>query len=270
MQTNQIVKALIDKINEDKGVLENYEAVYAFDEKKIELPIKKTYVSFSTNENTVSFFEDENKQCCQRTKVKIIAKLFAPPSEKTIDTYTLAELLLEHLLLTNEGIISGYSIGSVRVNDDLKAFELPCTIELLYELCPSYVQPGHPYLPFAEFMCKTHVDDSDIHVTAEEKDYWKAPFVTGTFVGDGEAQQDIIIGFKPKCLFVFGTGTACMGYENGEHSCYFAFSISGKSTKGVAVSDMGFTVKMTSTMTSKNVTAKLNISGQTYNYIAFK
>ena len=270
MQTNEIVKGLIKKINEDKGILENYEAVYAFDEKKIELPIKKTYVSFSTNENSIKFFEDENKQCCKRTRVEIKVNMFAPPTEKTIDTYTLAEVLLEHLLVTYEGTISGYTIGNIRVNDDLKAFELPCIIEMIYEQCPAYVQPGHAYLPFADFMCKTHVDDGDIHVTAEEKDYWKAPFVTGTFVGDGEQQLDIILGFKPKCLFVFGTGTTCMGFENNEHTCYFAFSISGKSTKGVVINDMGFSVKMTDTMTSKNVTAKMNVSGQTYNYIAFK
>lgn len=270
MQTNEIVKGLINKINEDKGVLENYEAVYAFDEKKIELPIKKTYVSFSTKENAIKYFEDENKACCKRTKVEIKANLFAPPSEKTIDTYTLAEVLLEHLLVNYEGTISGYTIGSIKVNEDLKAFELPCIIELLYEQCPSYVQPGHPYLPFADFMCKTHVDDKTSHLTAEEKAYINSPFVTGTFVGDGEAQLDIILGFKPRCLFVFGTGTTCMGFENEEHTCYFAFAINGKGTKGLTINTDGFSVKMTSTMTSKNVTAKMNVSGQTYNYIAFK
>lgn len=270
MQTNEIVKGLIDKINGDKDVLASYEAVYAFDEKKIELPIKKTYVSFSTNENSVKFFEDENEACCKRTKVEVKVNMFSPPTEKTIDTYTLAEVLLENLLMSYEGVISGYYIGSIKVNDDLKAFELPCIIEMIYEECPAYVQPGHPYLPFADFMCKTHVDDKISHLTAEEKQYINAPFVTGTFVGDGEVQLDIFLGFKPRCLFVFGTGTTCMGYENNEHTCYFAFAISGKGTKGIEIFPEGFSVKMTPTTTSKNVMAKMNVSGQTYNYIAFK
>lgn len=270
MQTNEIVKELINKINTDLGMAQTYKALYAFDEKVIEMPIKKTYVSLSTNENAVSFFDNENNECCKKTKVEIKAKLFSPPGNKTIDTYTLAETLLDYLMIDYAGKITGYTIGSVKVNEDLKAFELPCVIEFVYEQCPAYNTEGTAYKPFADFMCKTHVDDKDIHVSAQEKAYWLAPFVTGTYVGDGEQTQQIVLNFKPKCLFVFGTGTACMGYENNEHTSYFAFSIEGKSSKGVITNASGFTVKMTETMTSKSVTAKLNVSGQTYNYIAFK
>lgn len=270
MQTNEIVKELIEKINTDLGATQTYKALYAFDEKNIDLPIKKTYVSLSTNKNSVSFFDDENDECCKKTKVQIKANLYSPPSDKTIDTYTLAETLLDYLMIDYAGKITGYTIGCVKVNEDLKAFELPCVIDFVYEQCPAYSEEGSGYLPFADFLCKKHVDDSEIHVTAEEKAYWLAPFVTGTFVGDGEASQQIILNFKPKCLFVFGTGTACIGYEDEEHTCYFAFSIDGKSTKGVTINGNGFTVKMSDTMKSKGTMAKLNVSGQTYNYIAFK
>lgn len=80
-----------------------YKAIYAFDESNIELPIKKTYVSFATNENSVSFFDDENEECCKRTKVEIKANFYSPPSDKTIDTYTLAETLLDYRLKEHKG-----------------------------------------------------------------------------------------------------------------------------------------------------------------------
>lgn len=270
MQTNEIVKELIDKINGDLEVTGTFKALYAYDDKNITVPIEKTYIAFSTSENTVSFFDNSNKDCCKKTKVEIKANVYAPPIEKTVDTYTLTETLLDYLLIEYAGKMSGYTIDKVRINKDLKCFELPCSITFIYEQCPAYSGEGSAFKPFADFMCKTHVDDGNIHVTAEEKDYWLAPFVCGTFSGDGETEQKIFLGFKPKCLFVFGSGTAGIGFENDKHTCYFAFAINSKGTKGLSVESDGFTVKMSDTTVSKGTVAKMNVSGQTYNYIAFK
>lgn len=270
MQTNQIIEDLISKINSDLGISQSYEAIQAFDKKVNDLPIKKTYIAFSTNENAVSYFEDDNKECCRRTKVEIKAVFYAPPNVDTLDTYTLAETLLDYLIIEYAGKMTGYKIYDVEVSDDLKAFKLPCRISFVYEQCPAYNVEGVAYKPFADFMCKTHVVDTDIHVSAKEKRYWLEPFITGMYTGDGEAMQEIDIGFKPKFVVLFGSATAGVGYEGNEYTSYLGFSIGGKGTKGLEIKSYGFNVKLGDTVAAKGTHPRLNILGQTYNYIAFK
>lgn len=270
MQTHTIVQTLIDKINTDFDTLGTYRAIYAYDEKTIEVPIQQTYIAFNTNENAVSFFENENEECCKRTKVEIKANFYAPPNIKTADTYTLAETLFDYLLIEYAGKMSGYNIGAIGVSDDLKAFKLPCTISFIYEQCPAYGDEGAAYKPFADFMCKTHVVDSNIHLTAEEKAYCLAPFVVGTFVGDGEPEQNVVLNFRPKFVILFGSGTAGFSIEDNTIYSYFAFSIGNKSTKGLEMLGNGFKVKMGTNVVSYGTRPLLNTLGQTYNYIAFK
>lgn len=270
MQTNEMVREMISRINSFEGAGKSFQAIVAHEFRPSVLPIDKVYISFSTNENSVSFFENENKDCCRKTRVEIRADFICPTVMSISQTYTLAETVLDDLTIEYAGKMDTYKIGKADVDSDLKALRLPCVITFVFEQCPAYNPEGSSIKPFADFYCKTHVDDSIIHLTDEEKKYINAPFVVGTYGGTGEENQFIDLFFRPKFVVVFATGSAGIGKDGDTFNCYFAFALRGKATKGIQITENGFKVTQSETTVSKGVHPLLNYFGQTYNYIAFK
>lgn len=270
MQTNELVKELIDKINSYSSLEGEVKAVEAYNAKPEQLPISDIYITFCTNENEVTFFEDDNEECCKRTTVEIKADFITSPVAATSETYAAAETLMDYLILQYAGKMKDYTIGSIKADNELKALRLPCKLTFVYEQCPAYSTDGAAIRPYADFLCKTHVNDTAVHVSQEEKDYWLEPFVFGTYVGDGDPENYIYIGFKPRFVLVFGSGTAGVSLVNNKLEAYFAFAHRTKSTKGLTITGDGFKVNYGDTVVSKQTYPRLNDFAQTYNYIAFK
>lgn len=270
MQTNEIIEELIYLVDTYSSLENNIKAVEAFDSKPQQLPISDVYVTFCANKNEVSFFEDESEECCRRTKVAIKVSFFAPPNKPVQEIYSVAETLMDYLIVKYEGKMKSYEIGEISIDKDLKAFKLPCTMDFIYEKCPAYAQDGTALRPFADFFCKTHVNDETKHVSQEEKDYLLEPFVTGTYVGNGDPEHEIFLGFRPKFVTLFGSGTAALGIEEDKRVAYFGFALRNKSTKGVAITADGFTVTQGDHVVARSTYPMLNAYGQTYNYIALK
>lgn len=270
MQTNEIVRDLIEKINACEGAGEKFLAVYAHEYKPEKLPIDKIYIAFETSQNTIGFFEDDSKECCKRTKVTVKSDFISPPNKEISACYCLAEDLMDILTMQYAGKLSSYTIGKAAADNDLKAFRIPCLVELVYEQCPAYNDEGTAIKPFADFFCKTHVNDSVIHLTSDEKEYINAPFVTGMYGGNGEERQEFELGFRPKFVLVFGSGSSGIGITDGVYTAYFGFALRNRATKGIEITQNGFAVMVGSLVISKNVYTNLNSYAQTYNYIAFK
>lgn len=272
MQTNEVIKKLIDLVNNDFSATGTFEAVYAFDKKNLLLPIKKTYIAVRTTENAVSFFTDETQECCQRTKVEVSVNLYSPVREKTIDTYTLAETVLDYLCIEFAGKMDGYKIGSIGVDDDLKAFKLPCKLYFVYEQCPAFTDQGAVLKPYADFYCKAHVTDEVMHLSKEERKRFEEPYVMGVYSGDGEKEQKISLDFTPSILFVYAASSSVVGKdsETDEFITYFAIATKLKSMKGLYIQSNGFRVSQGDTISANNTHPRLNILGQSYAFIAFK
>lgn len=270
MQTNELVKELIDKINAYSSLDTQVKAVEAYNAKPETLPISEIFITFCTSENEVSFFEDENEECCKRTNVEIKADFIASPVTSTEEIYASAETLMDYLILQYAGRMKEYNIGTITTDNDLKALRLPCRLSFVYEQCPAYSVDGVAIKPYADFLCKTHVKDTTIHVSQEEKEYLNEPFVSGMYVGDGASETNIYLGFRPQFVLVFGSGTAGLGFMEDRIEAYFAFALRTRSTKGIAITSDGFKINYGESVVSRGSYPRLNDFAQSYNYIAFK
>ncbi len=270
MQTNELIKELIDKINAFSSLDTDVKAVEAYNAKPEELPISDIYITFCTSENEVSFFEDENEECCKRTNVEIKADFVASPVTPTEEIYTVAETLMDYLILQYAGKMKEYNIGTIKSDNDLKALRVPCKLSFVYEQCPAYAPEGTAIKPYADFLCKTHVKDTTVHFTNEEKQYCMEPFIFGSYIGDGAAESNIYLGFRPKFVLIFGSGTAGLGFMEDRIEAYFGFALRTRSTKGITITPDGFKVNYGDSVVSRKSYPRLNDFAQTYNYIAFK
>lgn len=267
--TSQIIETMIENINSEWEP-SDCTAIRGFDTKGLPIPLKKIYLSFVPEKNTVSYFEDNNKEFCQKNEVTIRMTCFSPLVSVASETHILLEEVLTFLNEKYLTEISGYTIGETEYDDEVKAFKIECRIFYERESCPAPDSLNPSITEPQSFFCKTHVKDTDIHITAQEHAKYNEPFVTGTYTGHGyDAEHKINLGFRPQLLFIFRQGTPPGVYESDINffKNYCGFSFGGKSSKNLHITSTGFYV--IDRVCSETET-RLNEDGAVYAYVAFK
>lgn len=115
-----------------------------------------------------------------------------------------------------------------------------------------------------------HIADHVAHVTEAERARWDAPFVTGSYTGDGTAERAIQLGFRPSALIVCIASKAPINVSSSDVQLRFAFATEAGASKGVALSDEGFWVYNPSVAPLDGETPRLNIQNSMYFYIAYR
>ena len=125
--TSQIIDEMIEDINNTLKP-ENCEAIRGFDTKELPIPLKKIYLSLVPEKNTISYFESDNKEFCQKNEVTIRMTCFSPLICLASDTHILLEEVLTFLNEKYITEISGYTIGETEYDDEVKSFRIICKI----------------------------------------------------------------------------------------------------------------------------------------------
>lgn len=246
------------------------EAIRGFDTKGLPIPLKKIYLSFAPEKNTVTYFSNDFEEFCQKNEATIRMTCFSPLASLASDTHVLLEQVLTFLNEKYITEISGYTIGETEYDSDVKAFRIICKIFYERESCPAESSENTNITTPYNFFCKSHVTDKDIHITAEEHAKYNEPFVTGTYTGHGyDVEKEIELGFRPKLLFIFRQGYPPMVFDSDIlfMKNYCGFSFGGKSSKNLHITSTGFYVL--DTQKTENET-RLNEDGIVYVYVAFR
>ena len=157
-----------------------------------------------------------------------------------------AEAVLDRLCDHFNGEMIGYSLEKASLDDDSKAVKIPCTLFFRYESCPAYDTADSTLLPYADFLCKVHTANKEIHVTAAEKEFLKNPVVTGRYTGSGEEDREVFLGFRPKLLIIYELGN----------------------TRGVTLTTTGFKISKSIAVRTGGAICQLNELLINYAYIA--
>ncbi len=268
MLTTTLVDEIVDKIN-GYGVTALYvTAIRGFSKSPGAIPISKITFSVTTEENKTTYFENDEAQLCVRNDIRIRLSVFAPTNRNGEQINSFAELVLDYLADIYIENLKGYEIGDLTYDDDVNAIYLPCYMDFSYTSC-ALEQDTDGNIP-ETFFCKSHVNNSLIHLSEEQKEYLDSPCVIGTYTGDGNADgKDINLGFRPKAVIIYRNTYHIASYnkENGTSNCYLGVSIGSTYTRGLMILDKGFRVKTTVT---SSATTHLNDSGGVYGYIAFR
>ncbi len=123
----QSATALIDSfINtiRDSEILNNTcQAIRAYENKNLPVPIKKTYFSFSAEENRLWYSADEKGNRTEVNSIKISVNCFIPLTLSPAVIYTLTETVMAVLMNSNENIIS-LTVGKAEYDSDVDAFRI--------------------------------------------------------------------------------------------------------------------------------------------------
>lgn len=267
--TSQIIEDMITAINTELKP-SDCSAIRGFDTKDLPIPLKKTYLSFLPEKNTVSYFENDNKEFCQKSEATIRMTCFTPISFVASETHIQLEEILTFLNEKYITEISGYTIGETEYDNEVKAFRIICRIFYEQEGCPALGSENESVTVPQNFFCKTHVTDKTIHITAAEHEKYNSPFVTGSYTGDGyDIPQEINLGFRPKILLIFRQSYPPVIFNSElqyvKNYCGFAFG--GKCSKNISLFSNGFSVLDKPAMENQTL---LNESDVVYAYVAFK
>jgi len=117
-------------------------------------------------------------------------------------------------------------------------------------------------------ICGTHIADTNIHITSEERTLWTTQCVQGTYFGSGGTQNEIILGFQPKAVIVFSYNKP-LGITSTS-DCYAAIATQYINSVGIELTTTGFKVYQGTTYSVDGITPRFNVSGLDYAYVAFK
>lgn len=270
--TSSIITSLIDFINETVGLTDIFTAVRAYEAGNLPVPIKKTYVAFSTNKNTVTLFENDNEEYCQANDIIIRMNCYTPLTTSPLYIYTLLEIVLDYIQDEYSSEMTGFTIEETGFDSDVNSYKITAYLNFSYESCAAEGSENANLAATKEFYCKTHIADNDSHITPSDRAYLDAPFVTGTYVGSGfDGTNEIALGFKPKAVIVFRNSYhPALHDSTAQDINYFGFACASGNTRGINITATGFTVTQKESYASIDSNTHLNYDGITYVYIAFK
>jgi len=274
MTTANLVRNIVSMINEQVlDDLDTVEAVLSFDDRSVPQPLTKIYFAFLIGQDTVSLLDDSTEYACQMTDLTISMNCYAPPGENAIDIAAHAEAVLSKVNENYAGLMSGYEIGTAAIDDYLKALKVPCKMFFKFEQCPAFQITDSVILPFADFMCKTHVMDTSLHLSRTEREQLDTPFAAGTYVGLGAYNPvTVTLSFTPRAVLLFPVDAPAVELDTTHNTllCRSAVAASGVSDSVVTLQSGGFRVSQPETIPYDSSIRSLNEQNRTYGYVAFR
>ncbi len=270
--SSEIISQLIDYVNElDVGDL--FTAVKAYETRNLPVPIKTTYLVFATKENTVTVFSDDNEEYCQRNKVVIRLNCYTPMKTTPQNVYSFVEMILDYINDEFSGAMTGFSIDETEYDSSTNAYKLTALLNFNYEICTGDSSGNSELNAAKEFLCKTHVNDTLLHLTSKDRLYLDSPVVSGTYWGTGSTTElSVELGFYPSAVIVFRSAyhPVLLNMAAESNVNYFAFAGRSINTKGIRLTGTGFAVKEADSAASVNSNTRLNSDGVVYGYLAFR
>lgn len=130
MQASSIlIDTFISQIEESTILSKTCETIRAYEGSNLPVPIKKTYFSFSAEENKVTYSLDENGNKIETNDVIIRMNCFTPLSSSPAVVHVLAEAILVFIALSNSSV-TGFTAGQTEYDSDIDAYKIVCRINL--------------------------------------------------------------------------------------------------------------------------------------------
>lgn len=265
MKTDSLVAELVEKTNALTTVT-GVKAIYSYSGTPVRSSIEKITLAFMTQENYTTHFNDENEECCRRTVAEISMNCYAPKVMAVKDVIAKAEAVLDSLYDSYAGEMKTYRLGKAEIDDDTKTLKIPCKLVFEYESCAAYSVENSILRPYADFLCKTHVNDETMHLTVAQKSFVTTPFVVGRYTGTGTDTREISLGESPMAIVIFElTNAMVTKSESGDKIyCNFGFHSGSGNSMGVYRTSDGFGVKRAS---ANDTVTFLNEALRNYAYI---
>lgn len=245
------------------------------------VPLRNSIVSVGLAEVSITdiFRENENGEMvrdeyCRQADIHIVLGIHVPDALGGSTCHEVFSKVVDYLTFSSDLNIISSTCGHVTSDRNTESLVMNADLHIAAEFCPAD-ETGLNFQSFASktFFCKSHMDDSLIHVSEADRNRWETPCVTGTYIGSGNSSRTISLGFHPKFVITFALGYSPVGidFEKSSGTAYFGYSVTDThGSNGVESTTNGFKVYNGNTYKVDNVTPMLNSTGCTYFYFAVK
>ena len=117
-----------------------------------------------------------------------------------------------------------------------------------------------------------HTQDTQLHLTAEEKDMLSRNMSVGFYTGDNQPERAFSLGFTPRFIIVFADSYPVSFWDGGtkDNNSYCAMATLVCGTVGIDLIADGFKIYHTSTGVSDFPASRMNLQNVKYSYVAFQ
>lgn len=261
----------------DREQLENIDFFTEFPPINKAVPLKKAIVAVGIKDMKIidKFVENddgvlERQEYCRTADINARLSICVPYSYGGTACHEIFTKIIDELTFNTDLNITESQCEEIQSDRNTSALVLTATFRISADFCPAEVTDEN-FFSFLEkdFLCGSHINDTDIHVTPEEKESWGSPIVSGYYFGNGSAIHNISLGFKPRFVLIFGNDKAPLETNNSDSIVrpQFAFGSGDYCTQGLNITSTGFTPRNS---TYGNSVVNLNVAGNVYCYIAMK
>lgn len=271
--STSLIDTLINYVNEEIAMTDVFRAIRSFEVKNLPVPIKQTYLAFSPKENTVTLFENDNEEYCQKNSITVRMNCYTPVSSSTPYIYSLLEIVADALNDSFGGEMQSFTIGEIEYDSNVNAYRITSFLYFTFESCAGEGSMDQSLASSQNYYCKTHIKDTASHLTEKDRTYLDSPIVTGTYVGTGMASSaSVYLGFTPSALIIFKPETHPCVYNSSVPllSNFCGFASADGTSRGITIYNGGFLAKQFESYAENESNTFLNNEGETYIYIAFR
>lgn len=245
------------------------------------VPLRNSIVSVGLAEVKITdlFHENEDGELirdeyCRQADIHIVLGIHVPDSLGGSTCHEVFSKIVDYLTFSSDLNIISSTCGHVTSDRNTESLVMDADIHIGAEFCPAD-ETGINFESFASktFFCKSHMEDTDLHINKGEREMWTNPCVTGSYMGSGSASRTLNLGFEPKFVFIFAMGYSPFGidFTNSVGKLYFGYSVNnGHGSNAVTCTSKGFQVHNGTSYKTDNVYPLLNETGYTYFYYAVK
>lgn len=242
-------------------------------------PIKKPVVAVGIENITLSdhFSPDENgvlqrDEYCRTASIKVKFGIHVPFSQGGAQCHTVFTNIIDCLTFNSDFDIVQSECSVTKASRDTGAFVTDAYALINASFCPAEtIEENYHCFIDKTFFCGSHITDNDIHVTLADKNKWNGIINTGIYIGNGTMSRTVNLGFKPRAVFVGGMEHPPMttNFQTNMIS-YWGFAVNEYNSMGLQITSNGFKVLSDSTQVVDGVYPRLNLTADTYFYIALK
>lgn len=211
----------------------------------------------------------ERQEYCRLAKIKANLSICVPFSQGGHACHDVFTRIADALTFRTNLNIEESGCESIQSDRDTDALVMTGWFMMNADFCPAE-STDENYASFLDktLLCGSHIRNDTIHVTAEDKEKWNIPFVTGFYMGNGVSNRNIETDFRPSFVIVCVSGmpTVTADFANSSLKVFFGTS-NENGSQGIELSSDGFRV---SNVTNGNTLSAMNQIGYSYIYMAFK
>jgi hypothetical protein len=234
------------------------------------VPLRKSMVTVGFSDLKIKDIFDANndgvlqkQEYCRTAEIRLGLGIYVPYAAGGAACYDVLTRTLDLLTFATDLNLTQSGSGRVEAKRDADAYVLQAYANLTADFCPAETTgldlPS--FLP-KDLLCGTHISDTQIHLTAQEKAWLSTNSYAGTYLGNGLSTQTVALPTLPKAVQVFAKDVPPFATDSttGVVNIYMGFATIYGATAGLALVPAGFTLSSA---------AKLNAAGTEYCYFAW-